>query len=129
MPTVSIPARDEGFAVERTYYSYDEYNKILGLKAKEMQAFRDHKISYDELKYPKSTFAYLTPVKEIKVGDVLIAYNKVITSEARDRVAFEGFIPGGMELVNPNLSTSIKPANTTENLNLNLNQKESSDFQ
>ena len=34
-----------------------------------------------------------------------MVYNRMITPEPRDQLAFEGFIPAGAELVNPKLKT------------------------
>jgi uncharacterized protein YfaS (alpha-2-macroglobulin family) len=38
----------------------------------------------------------------------LIAKNKIITNESRDKVSFESFIPAWSELINNNLETSTK---------------------
>ena len=42
------------------------------------------------------------------MGELLVVHNKVITTETRDKVALEWFIPSGAELINPNLATSPK---------------------
>ena len=103
-----IKARDEWFFVETNYYNYNEYKKIESLKNIEWKKYSEDKISYDELKYPKDIFEYLTEIKSGKVWDLLIVKNKIITTEIRDKVAFEWFIPAGAELINPKLATSNK---------------------
>jgi hypothetical protein len=68
----------------------------------------ENKISYDNLKYPKDVYEYIQPVKTWKVWALLIVRNKIITTETRDKVAFEWYIPSWSELVNPNLDTGTK---------------------
>jgi uncharacterized protein YfaS (alpha-2-macroglobulin family) len=65
-------------------------------------------IDYKDLKYPKNIVEYLSEIRDFKVGQLVLAYNKIVTSEPRDQVAFEWFIPAGSELVNTNLSTENK---------------------
>ena len=103
-----IKARDEWFFVETKYFKYDEYKKIEAEKNKEWIDYLDKKISFDELIYSKNIFEYISEVKDWNVWDLLIAKNKIITTETRDKVAFEWFIPAWVELVNPNLDTSSK---------------------
>lgn len=103
-----IKARDEWFFVETSFYKYDEYKKIESTKKTEWKKYNNREISYEELKYPKDIFEYLVDVKSWNIWDLLIVKNKLITTETRDKVAFEGFIPAWAELVNPNLDTSSK---------------------
>ena len=62
-------------------------------------------IEYSDLKYPKDIPAYLHPIDSLKIGQLVMVYNRMILAEPRDQVAFEGFIPAGAELVNPDLKT------------------------
>ncbi len=119
--TKDIKARDEWFFVERYYYDYNEYNKIYNLKKEENKKYHKWEASYKDLKYPKDIYEYLAPIKLWNVWDLIVVRNKIITSETRNKVAFEWFIPAGSELVNPNLSTSTKATNRFNN---NLFQKQ-----
>jgi len=119
-----IKARDEGFFVETKYFSYNEYKKIESLKEQEWEKYLEDKISYDDLKYPKEIINYLTEVKTWKVWQLLIANNKIITTETRDKVAFEWFIPAGSELINPNLATSRDNSWIISTENLYFSKKE-----
>lgn len=105
-----IEARDEWFAVIKEYYDYNEYKKIDSLKKSEWQQYIKWKISYDDLKYKKSVYAYLTKLNEFSVWQLVVVRNEIITPETRDKVAFEGYIPSWAELINPNLETSSKAA-------------------
>lgn len=105
LPTDKLQARDEGFFLEQKYYDYNNYRKIETLKKKEFNDYMNWAIDYDSLKYPKNITEYLSPVKDIKMWQLLIANTKIVTSEPRDNVAFEWFIPSGSELINTNLST------------------------
>ncbi|MDD3262384.1 MAG: MG2 domain-containing protein [Candidatus Absconditabacteria bacterium] len=108
LPSQEILERDEGFAIKRTYYDYQEYLKIQTLKSQEQEEYRKGKISYTDLKYPKNITSYLVPVKQAKVGQLLIVDNQIISSETRDQVVFEGFLPAGVDAVNTSLATSQK---------------------
>lgn len=108
MPSFEILPRDEGFTVQKEYYDYEKYKTIAAAKKEEWVQYVAGEIQYDELHYPKSVLAYLTPVTKKNVGDVLLVYNRIITSETRDQVAFDGYIPAGATLVNPNLATSTR---------------------
>lgn len=105
-----IKARDEWFFVENNYYDYNEYKKIQSLKKIEWDKYLKDEISYDELVYKNDIYEYLTPKKQWKVWDLLIVRNKLITTETRDQVSFEWFIPAWAELINPELATSTKKA-------------------
>jgi len=48
--------------VEKNYYNYNEFKRIESLKKSEWIKYQNDDISYDELKYPKSVYEYLTPV-------------------------------------------------------------------
>ena len=93
VPVEKVEARDEGFAITQDYFDYNEYKKIDSLKKEEWKKYTNNEISYNNLKYPKSVYEYLTPVASGAVGQLLVVRNKLITSEARDKVAFESFIP------------------------------------
>lgn len=114
-----IPARDEGFFLESTNYDYAEYQAIEKAKATEWAKYLKGDILSTELKYPKDITTYLTPLTSPKVGTLVIVYNRMIAAEPRDQVAFEGFIPAGAELVNPNLKTESQDVvnASTENTN------------
>jgi hypothetical protein len=103
-----IKARDEGFFVETKYYKYEDYKKIESYKKVEWEKYTDKEITYEELKYPKNIFEYLSEVKAWNIWDLLIVKNKIITTETRDKISFEWFIPAWAELVNPNFDTSSK---------------------
>ena len=104
----NIKACDEWFFIETKYYKYEEYKNIELAKKIERKKYLDKKITYDELLYPKDVFSYLNEVNEWKVWDLLIVKNKIITTETRDKVVFEWFIPAWCELINNNLDTSVK---------------------
>lgn len=108
LDTKDIKARDEWFSITREYYNYEEYKNILHLKKEEWQKYLENKISYNSLKYPKQVYEYIKPITTWKVWELLMVRNKVITTETRDKVAFEWFITAWSELVNPNLATSTK---------------------
>lgn len=100
-----LKPRDEGFAIESVYYDYDAYKAIEKLKREEWEKYMQNEIIYTELKYPKETFSYLEPLTTLNVGQLVLVHNRMILAEPRDQVAFEGFVPAGSELVNPNLKT------------------------
>ncbi len=103
-----VETRDEWFAVIKEYYDYNQFKKIDSLKKEEWKQYQALKISYDQLKYKKSVYEYLTKVSIFKVGQLVVVRNRLITPETRDKVAFEWFIPAWSELINPNLATSSK---------------------
>lgn len=105
-----VESRDQWFAVIKEYYDYNNYNKIDSLKKEEWAQYVKWKISYNDLRYKKSTFEYLLKLTSFKVGQLVVVRNRIITPETRDKVAFEWFVPAGAELVNPNLATSSKAA-------------------
>lgn len=105
IPAKDIQSRDEGFFVEQTYFDYNEYKSIKKLKEEEWMNYLSGSIAFSALKYPKDVVTYLKPLDGFTVGKLVYAYNRIITGEARDQVAFEGFIPSGSELVNPELKT------------------------
>jgi len=112
VPFERILARDEGFALTREYFDYNEYKKIDALKKAEYDSYLAGDIDYKNLKYPKEVYTYLSPVSSGKIGQLLLVHNRAITPESRDKVAFEGFIPAGTELVNVNLSTEDQTIRT-----------------
>lgn len=77
-------------------------------------------MEYADLEYPKDIVAYISPLKALKVGELVLAYNRMITGEPRDQVAFEGFIPAGSELVNPNLKTESQDVRNADSLTRTL---------
>jgi hypothetical protein len=110
LPSKDVESRDEWFAVIKEYYDYNQYKKIDSLKKEEWLLYEKGKKSYDDLRYKKDTYEYLTKLTSFAVWQLVVVRNRVITSEARDKVAFEWFIPAWAELVNPNLATSTKAA-------------------
>jgi len=102
------PALDEGFFIERTWYSYTNYANILAKKTAEMESYLSGTISYSQLKYPNEIWEYLTPTKGAKVGDLVLVRNHIISAEDRDNVVMESSIPSGTQLVNTNLQTENK---------------------
>ena len=105
IPARDVQARDEGFFVEQTYFDYNEYKSIKKAKDEEWANYMSGSVAFKDLKYPKDVVTYLKPVDSFTVGKLVYAYNRIITGEARDQVAFEGFIPSGSELVNPDIKT------------------------
>lgn len=105
LPASNIKATNQWFKLDVKYYRYNDYKMILTEKEKEYKKYIEWKISYEDLKYTKEPFDYISPVFWWKVWDVLIAANEISTWEPRDKVSFEWFIPSWSELVNPNLST------------------------
>jgi len=106
IPTQEVKTRDEGFFLEQTYYDYDTYKSIKKAKEEEWDKYTNNDISFNDLKYPKDIVTYLTPLENFTVGKLVYTYNRIIIGETRDQVAFEGFIPSGSELVNPDLKTA-----------------------
>lgn len=100
-----VQARDSWFFVEQTYFDYNEYKSVKKMKEEEWARYLSGSIEFKDLKYPKDTVAYLKPLESLTVGKLVYVHNRIITGEARDMVAFEGFIPSGSELVNPELKT------------------------
>jgi len=78
---------------------------IFRAKSAERLQYLQNKISYTALKYPKAITEYLKEEKAPKVGEVLVANITFVTSEPREQVAIDTYIPAGTELINPNLST------------------------
>lgn len=110
LPIKNIAPRDEGFAIIRHYYDFNEYNKILKQKETERYQYLEWKITFDKLQYPKEVIDYLSPISSGTVWQLVIAYNKIITNEPRDQVVLEWYIPSGSELVNINLTTESSQA-------------------
>lgn len=105
LPVSKVTPKDEWFYLDQNYFDYNEYSKIKNLKDKEWTEYMSWNIDYNDLKYPKDTTSYLTPINSFKVGQIVLVNNRVITSEPRDQVAFEWFIPSWSELINTALST------------------------
>lgn len=105
IPTKDVRARDEGFFLEQTYYDYDGYKSVKKAKEEEWINYVSGAMDFKDLKYPKEIVTYLKPLENFTVGKLVYTHNRIITGEARDQVAFEGFIPSGSELVNPELKT------------------------
>ncbi|EKE28080.1 MAG: hypothetical protein ACD_3C00105G0018 [uncultured bacterium (gcode 4)] len=108
LPSASVKPRDEWFYLDQVYFDYNEYRKIETLKKAEYAKYMNWEIDHKNLKYPKNVVEYLNPVAKIKVWQLLVSYNKIATSETRDQVAFEWFIPAWSELINTNLDTENK---------------------
>lgn len=105
IPTKDVRSRDEGFFVEQTYFDYNGYKSVKKAKEEEWAQYLSGSIGFSSLKYPKEVVAYLKPLDGLTVGKLVYAHNRIITGEARDQVAFEGFIPSGSELVDPEIKT------------------------
>lgn len=105
IPAKDVVSRDEGFFVEQTSFDYNEYKSIKNMKEQEWANYLSGSIAFKDLKYSKDIVSYLKPIDILTVGKLVYVYNRIITGEARDQVAFEGFIPSGSELVNPELAT------------------------
>lgn len=105
IPARDVASRDEGFFVEQAYYDYDAYKAVKKAKDEEWARYMAQEIDYKALKYPKDIVTYLKPIDAFTVGKLVYVSNRLITGETRDQVAFEGFIPSGSELVNPELKT------------------------
>ncbi len=123
IPSKNISAVDEGFFVDKTYYSFEDYKKIEALKNEEYQKYLDWKITLYQLKYPREVVDYLLPIQKGKIWDLVLVYNKVVTNEARDQVAFESFIPAGSEIINTNIATENQTINDVAT-NISLDRKE-----
>lgn len=115
IPAKDVATRDEGFFLEQTYFDYNEFKSIKKLKEEEWMNYLSGSVSFKDLKYPKDVVIYLKPLNNMTIGRLVYAYNRIITGEARDQVAFEGFIPSGSELVNPELKTE-NTQNTQETI-------------
>lgn len=123
LPSKDTKQRDEGIAVIKDYYDYNEYNKIKKLKQQEWDEYNQWKINYDKLKYPKDIVEYINPIKEWKIWQLVVVYNKIITAETRDKVALEWFIPSWSQLVNINLKTESQQAKELINDQTNIFSK------
>ncbi|MDD5769828.1 MAG: MG2 domain-containing protein [Candidatus Gracilibacteria bacterium] len=123
VPTKELKPRDEGFFIEKKYFLFNEYKKIEALKAQEYAKYLSGEIIYENLKYPREVIEYLTPITFGKVGELVLVHNKLITSEDRDQVALESYIPAGSEIVNTNLATEDKTI-TDVATNIYLDRKE-----
>ncbi len=105
VPAKDAAPRSEGLSVTTAFYDDASYRKVLALQARELREYLEGKLAWENRKYPKDAFEYLKPVTEGKVGQVLVARNRVAAGEDRDNVRFEGFAPAGAEVVNANLAT------------------------
>ncbi len=103
-----IKSRDEWFFVEKKYFSYNEYKKIESLKQEEYNSYLSWSIKYNDLKYPKDVVYYLKEITDFKVWDLVLVYNKIITSEDRQKVFFESYIPSWSQILNTSLATESK---------------------
>lgn len=111
VPAEKIAARDEGMFVKTEYYDQNDAKRVEALQAEEISAYSAGKIRYDELKYPKDVYSYVDPITSVRVGQLVRVRYRVIAADARDRVAFESFVPAGAEIVNTRLSTESKTVN------------------
>ena len=105
IPTKDVSSRDEGFFIEQTYFDYNEYKSVKKAKEDEWMNYMSGSIAFKALRYPKEVVTYLKPIDAFTVGKLVYTYNRIITGEVRDQVAFEGFIPSGSELVDPKIKT------------------------
>ncbi|MEI7557476.1 MAG: hypothetical protein WCJ45_01095 [bacterium] len=88
---------------------------IARKKSAERSQYTQNKITYSALKYPKAITEYLQEEKSPKIGEVLVANIRFVTSEPRQQVAIDNYIPAGTELINPNLSTESTYTNKLQN--------------
>ena len=88
---------------------------IARQKATERAEYINNKISYEALKYPKEVTEYLSEELAPKIGEVLVSNIRFVTSEPREQVAIDSYIPAGTELINPNLSTESTYAPQSQN--------------
>lgn len=123
VPIKNLKSRDEWFYVEKKYFSFNEYKKIEALKNEEFAKYLSGEIIFENLKYPREVVEYLTPINSWKIWDLVLVYNKVITSEDRNQVALESFIPSWSEIVNTALATENKQV-TDIATNIQLDRKE-----
>lgn len=123
VPTKRLKAKDEWFFIEKKYFFLSEYKKVEALKAQEYEKYLTWEILYENLKYPHEVVEYLTPIKKWNIWDLVLVYNKLVTSEARDQVAIESYIPSWSEIVNTNLATETKTV-TDLATNIYLDRKE-----
>ncbi len=114
VPAQDITSRDEWFVIQKKYYSYEAYMNIARQKATERAQYQQNKISYQALKYPKAITEYLTEEKNPSIGEVLAVNIHFVTSEPRDQVAIDHYIPAGTELINPNLATETTYTNALQ---------------
>jgi len=115
IPAKDIQARYQWFVVKKDYYKYEDYMDISNKKSAERNDYLQGKITYKSLKYPKNITTYLQPESSPKIWEVLVTNMTIITSEPREQVAIENFIPAGAELINPHLMTESKYAAQTNN--------------
>ena len=108
IPAKDVAARDEGFLVRTESYDLSEFRRIDALKKEEYAKFEAGKIRHSDLKYPKGAYEYLEPLKKSRVGQLVLVRYRLVLPEARDRVAFETFVPAGAEVVNTRLATESK---------------------
>lgn len=113
MPAETLARRDEGFGLDFTPYSYDEYSAVKRKKDEEWKAYMLGTIRFSDLKYPKNVIEYLTPATKYVVGKLYYFSYDLVASEARSNVFFEGFLPSGAELVNTNLKTENSTVSRT----------------
>lgn len=114
VPAKDSTSRDEWFVIQKKYYNYEAYMDIARQKANERAQYQQNKISYQALKYPKAITEYLTQEKDLSIGEVLVVDIHFVTSEPREQVAIDHYIPAGTELINPNLATESTYTNVVQ---------------
>lgn len=117
VPAQDVQSRDEWFVIQKKYYNYESYINISRKKTAERYDYMQNKISYTALKYPKEITQYLEEEKNPKIGEVLVVNSMFVTSEPREQVAIDNYIPAGTELINPNLATESTYTNKLQNTN------------
>lgn len=115
VPSYESKNIDSWYYIEKKYFYFDDYKKIKELKQKEFDKYMEWKITYDDLKYKKNIEFYLTEIKNYKVWDLVVVYNKIIAKNPSKNIEFESYIPSWSEIVNFNLSTENKLNNILEN--------------
>jgi hypothetical protein len=67
LPSLGLPARDEGFLITKTAYDFNAYRIIQREKNTQWQEYQNGNRRYSELTYPNDIFSYLQPLTEYKV--------------------------------------------------------------
>lgn len=106
LPAANVKPRDEWFTLDFNYYSLEEYNKINDLREEEFQKYYSWEIKFEEITHKWSVYDYLTPVTEIKNGEILIVKYNLSNIEHRGKFVFNWYIPSWSMLINTWLSTN-----------------------
>jgi len=88
-----VPARDEGFHIQREFYAYESYKQIHDKKEAEYRKYLEGELTFEELTYKREVVEYLEPIDTLQVGELILVYNRIITAVPRDNVNIQAFIP------------------------------------